>query len=149
MPAATFVDYYALLEVDPQADACEIKAAYRARMVRDHVDQNPEDAAANERMIHLTEAKRVLLDDRRRRAYDLDRARWLTGVPPRPHARRRWADVPPPPPDGYHRVEVDLRDVSIGKLIVGAGVAAMLGGLAMAAKAVADRHGKKRRRRRW
>ncbi|MCA9698288.1 MAG: J domain-containing protein, partial [Myxococcales bacterium] len=52
--SAVFVDFYELLEVQPQASSQEIKAAYRACMVRDHADQNPDDALASERMILLS-----------------------------------------------------------------------------------------------
>ena len=150
MTTAVFVDYYELLEVHPAADRDEIKAAYRARMVRDHADQNPGDELAAERMIVLNRAKVVLLDDQRRFAYDRDRARWLAasqlGVAP-----PRWEGGRAPEyefghgPHG-HPVEVDLRDVSISRLIVGVGVAAMVTGLGFAAKAVADRASRRRRR---
>jgi DnaJ-class molecular chaperone len=77
---ALFVDYYELLEVDPGASSAEIKSAYRARMVRDHADQNPDDELAKERMILLTRAKTTLLDARRRATFDRERARWLTAA---------------------------------------------------------------------
>jgi curved DNA-binding protein CbpA len=134
---AVFVDYYEVLEVDPLADAAAIKAAYRSRMLRDHVDQNPDDPQAKERTILLAQAKQVLLDDQRRRAFDQQRSWWL--------ATRRFQV---PPPGNGATVEVDLRDVSLGKLIVGAGVAVLLGGLFVAAKAVADRQSRQSRRRR-
>lgn len=144
---SVFVDYYELLEVDPRAGAAEIKAAYRARMVRDHADQNPDDAEANERMILLGRAKQILLDERSRRAFDLERARWQTASR-FGRARPRWnGGAAPQAEDPHrHRVEVDLRDVSLTKLLVGAGVAAFVGGLAFAAKTVADRASRKRGR---
>jgi hypothetical protein len=126
---AAFVDYYQVLEVDADADAVAIKAAYRTCMLRDHVDQNPDDPQAKERTILLAQAKQILLDDQRRRAFDQQRSWWLT--------TRRFHS---PPVHTGTAVEVDLRDVSIGKLLVGAGVAMLLGGLFVAAQAVADRH---------
>jgi curved DNA-binding protein CbpA len=140
-----FVDYYELLEVDPRASSAEIKAAYRARMLRDHADQNPDDEAANDRMILLTRAKQILLDEHRRRAFDHDHARWhaaaqLGMAPP------RWRGGQAPSADASERsFEVDLRDVSISRLIVSVGVAAVVTGLSFAAKAVADRASRKRR----
>lgn len=140
-----FVDYYELLEVDPRASSAEIKAAYRARMVRDHADQNPDDETANERMILLTRAKQILLDEHRRMAFDLDHARWhaasrLGVAPP------RWRSGQAPPADaGERHFEVDLRDVPLSRLIVSVGVAAVVTGLSFAAKAVADRASRKRR----
>lgn len=150
-----FVDYYELLEVNPRASSAEIKAAYRARMVLDHADQNPDDDAASERMILLTRAKQILLDEQRRVAFDRDHARWhaaaqLGMAPP------RWRGGQAPPADASDhpgrnaQVHVDLRDVSLSRLLVGVGVAAVVTGLniglGFAAKAVADRASRKRRR---
>jgi DnaJ-class molecular chaperone len=146
-----FVDYYELLEVGPRASTAEIKAAYRARMLRDHADQNPDDVAANERMILLTRAKQTLLDEQRRVAFDLDHARWHAAAqfglaPP----RWRGGQAPPAEPSrhghGHGQVDIDLRDVSLSRLLVGVGVAAVFTGLSFAAKAVADRASRKRRR---
>ncbi len=148
MTTTVFVDYYELLEVDPEASSDEIKLAYRARMVRDHADQNPGDVLAHERMILLSRAKVTLLDEHRRLVYDRDRARYLTaaqlGIAP-----PRWSGGRAPEEDfgGQRRVEVDLRDVSLSKLIVGVGVAAVVTGFGLAAKAVANRA--RRRRRTW
>jgi DnaJ-class molecular chaperone len=103
-------------------------------MLRDHVDQNPDDPQAKERTILLAQAKHILLDDQRRRAFDQQRNWWL--------ATRRFHR---PPANTGPGVEVDLRDVSIGKLLVGAGVAVLLGGLFVAAQAVADRQSRRRR----
>lgn len=130
---AVFVDYYEVLDIDPDADAVVIKAAYRTRMLRDHVDQNPDDPGAEERTILLAQAKQTLLDDHLRHAFDQQRNVWLATR----RLRARWAS---PPPNTGPAVEVDLRDVSIGQLLVGAGVAVVLSGLFVAAKAVADRH---------
>jgi curved DNA-binding protein CbpA len=148
--ATVFVDYYELLEVDPGASSEQIKLAYRARMVRDHADQNPGDEFAHDRMIVLNRAKSTLLDDQRRFVYDRDRARFLAAVqlgiaPP------RWDGGRAPEEHGRdpQRITVDLRDVSLGRLIVGVGVAAVVTGLGLAAKAVADRASRRRKRARF
>jgi curved DNA-binding protein CbpA len=143
---AVFVDYYELLEVHPGADVAEIKAAYRSRMVRDHVDQNPDDQQAKERMILLTRAKQTLLDERARQTFDREReyvraAERLGFAPP------RWTGGPAPNDRGTHHIEVDLRDVSIGRLLFGVGVAAVVTGLGFAAATLADRASRKRRQR--
>ena len=149
-----FVDYYELLEVDPQASTAVIKAAYRASMVRDHADQNPGSDEANERMILLARAKQVLLDERTRQLHDLERQRWQLAArrgvaPPRWRGGQAPADgMPFSGPVGARRVEVDLREVSLSKLLVGVGMAAVLGTLAFAAHTVADRSAR-RKRRRW
>lgn len=146
MSAAVFVDYYELLEVEPSADRAAIKSAYRARMLRDHADQNPDDHEAKERMILLTRAKEVLLDDDKRQLYDRERAAFeaaqrLGIAPP------RWTGgAAPTPGRGQQHFEVDLSEVSLGKLLVGVGVAAAVTGLGFAAKFVAERANRKRRR---
>ncbi len=144
---AIFVDYYDLLEVHPQAGAAEIKAAYRNRMVQDHVDQNPDDAEAKERMILLTRAKQTLLDERARSHYDRERESWHAaqrlGI-----AVPRWNGGPAPTHADGRVIEVDLRDISIGRLIVGVGVAAVVTGIGLAAAALADRAARKQQRRR-
>ena len=144
MTSTAFVDYYELLEVEPTASAAEIKAAYRARMVRDHADQNPDDDEAKERMILLTRAKQTLLDEQKRVYFDRHRDAVFT-------ARRlgfepnRWTGGRAPDDAFERRIEVDLRDVSVGRLLVGVGLAAVVTGLGFAAKVVADRASKKRR----
>lgn len=145
--SAFFVDYYDLLEVHPQADAAEIKAAYRSCMVRDHVDQNPDDEQAKERMILLTRAKQTLLDERARSNYDREREVWQAasrlGI-----ATPRWTGGPAPTLDERRQFEVELRDISIGRLLVGVGVAAVVTGIGLAAAVLADRATRKQQRRR-
>lgn len=142
---AVFVDYYELLEVAPQASSAEIKAAYRACMVRDHVDQNPDDAQAKERMILLTRAKQTLLDEHARSSFDREREYWEA-------ARRlgistpRWTGGRAPDLTNGRHIEVDLRDVSITRLIVGVGLAAVVTGLGFAAATLADRAAGRKRR---
>ena len=144
---AIFVDYYDLLEVHPQADAAEIKAAYRTRMVRDHVDQNPDDMQAKERMILLTRAKQTLLDDHLRSTYDRERevfqAAERLGI-----AAPRWSGGPAPTMDNRQVFEVELRDISVGKLLVGVGLAAVVTGIGLAAAVLADRANRKQQQRR-
>jgi curved DNA-binding protein CbpA len=141
-----FVDYYELLELHPRASSAEIKAAYRARMLRDHVDQNPDDAHAKERMILLTRAKQTLLDEQQRSTYDREREAWQAaarlGIAP-----PRWTGGPAPTPGDGRTVEIDLSQVSLGRLLVGVGVAVVATGFGLAAAALADRAHRKRARR--
>jgi curved DNA-binding protein CbpA len=142
---AIFVDYYDLLEVAPQASTAQIKAAYRARMVRDHVDQNPDDDEAKERMILLTRAKQTLLDERARSSFDREREYWQAATrlgigPP------RWTGGPAPDLVDRRHIEIDLRDVSITRLIVGVGVAAVVTGIGLAAATLAGRAASRKRR---
>jgi len=69
---ATF-DYYALLGVEPDADAETITRAFREEAKRSHPDIT-DDAVAAARFSDLTAAYGVLGDDETRRAYDQVRA---------------------------------------------------------------------------
>ncbi len=62
-------EYYAILQVDPQAEPEVIEAAYRRLSRKHHPDVSDEPDAAR-RMRDLNEAYEVLSDPARRRAYD-------------------------------------------------------------------------------
>ncbi|MGB9593048.1 MAG: J domain-containing protein [Anaerolineae bacterium] len=67
-------DYYAILQVHPNAEPEVIEAAYRRLAAKYHPDVNPSpDATA--RMQAINDAHRVLSDPSRRAAYDARRAR--------------------------------------------------------------------------
>lgn len=63
-------DYYEVLGVDRDADADQIKKAYRRLAVQFHPDKNPGDRSAEEKFKEATEAYEVLKDDDKRRTYD-------------------------------------------------------------------------------
>jgi curved DNA-binding protein CbpA len=67
------VDYYALLGVDPSADAETVTRAFRERAKRLHPDATA-DAEASARFSDLTAAYAVLSDGAARREYDRVRA---------------------------------------------------------------------------
>jgi hypothetical protein len=78
------VDYYALLGIDPGADAVTIRKALVGEQRLWGVRQNAPDLAARHaaelRMLTLVEARDVLLDPSRRALYDVQRVPfWLTG----------------------------------------------------------------------
>ncbi|MBT8400427.1 MAG: J domain-containing protein [Rhodothermia bacterium] len=71
MPAEK--NYYEVLGVSEDADAAEIKKAYRKLAQKYHPDRNPGDARAEERFKAVQEANEVLSDAKRRKEYDVAR----------------------------------------------------------------------------
>lgn len=80
-------DFYSILGVSQDADAAELKKAYRKLARKYHPDQNPGDAAAEQRFKDIGEANSVLSDPEQRREYDAIRqmtrggARFTAGGP--------------------------------------------------------------------
>lgn len=64
------VDYYEILDVQRDADAKTIKAAYRKLALAYHPDRNPGDKGAEEKFKSLNEAYAVLSDSEKRARYD-------------------------------------------------------------------------------
>ena len=64
------IDFYELLDIKKDATEQEIKTAYRKMAKKYHPDINKSDDA-NKIIISLNEAKETLLDDNKRREYDL------------------------------------------------------------------------------
>jgi molecular chaperone DnaJ len=63
-------DYYATLGVARDANADDLKKAYRKLAMQFHPDRNPGDKQAEARFKELSEAYDVLKDDQKRGAYD-------------------------------------------------------------------------------
>jgi len=63
-------DFYAILGVSHDADAAEIKKAYRKKARTLHPDANPGDAAAEQQFKEVGEAYGVLSDAEKRQQYD-------------------------------------------------------------------------------
>ena len=63
-------DYYDTLGISKNADAKEIKSAYRKVAMKYHPDRNPGDSVAEERFKEAAEAYSVLSDDQKRAQYD-------------------------------------------------------------------------------
>lgn len=63
-------DYWAVLGLEPGADAASLKRAFREQARRWHPDLNGSDPVAEERFKQVNEAYAVLSDPRRRRAWE-------------------------------------------------------------------------------
>ncbi|MEJ2287560.1 MAG: molecular chaperone DnaJ, partial [Deinococcales bacterium] len=63
-------DYYELLGLDRDADAAQVKAAYRRLALKYHPDRNPGDHEAEETFKNINEAYAVLSDPEKRSRYD-------------------------------------------------------------------------------
>src|SRR5690625_5520777 len=67
-------DFYGTLGVPKDADAADIKKAYRKLARTWHPDQNPGDAKAEQKFKEIGEAYAVLSDAEQRKQYDALRA---------------------------------------------------------------------------
>lgn len=81
MTNGRFIDYYKVLQVDPQADRDVIEAAFRRLARKVHPDAN-RSADAEERMKELSEAYSVLMDPEKRARFDALRRSMPQGVSP-------------------------------------------------------------------
>ena len=63
-------DFYSTLGVSKDADAKEIKSAYRKVAMKFHPDKNPGDQKAEENFKEASEAYDVLKDREKRQIYD-------------------------------------------------------------------------------
>lgn len=63
-------DYYEVLSVSRDADAAQIKRAYRKQAMQYHPDRNPGDAEAEEKFKEAAEAFEVLSDPQKRELYN-------------------------------------------------------------------------------
>ena len=63
-------DYYEVLGVGRNADAKEIKKAYRKLAKKYHPDMNPGDKVAEQKFKEVTEAYNVLSDTEKKKLYD-------------------------------------------------------------------------------
>lgn len=71
-----YKDYYKVLGVKRDADAEEIRKAFRKLARQYHPDANPDDKAAEARFKEISEAYEVLNDPEKRRKYDQLGADW-------------------------------------------------------------------------
>ncbi len=64
------LEYYEILEISRDADAAEIKKAYRKLALQYHPDRNQGDKEAEEKFKAINEAYQVLSDEQKRATYD-------------------------------------------------------------------------------
>jgi curved DNA-binding protein len=98
MAATNFRDYYALLGVNKNASADDIKKAYRGLARKYHPDLNPGDNVAEAKFKEITEANEVLSDPDKRSQYDKFGQYWKQSEQPSNNTRsttRRTATTPP------------------------------------------------------
>ncbi len=72
-------EYYEVLGIGRDAEAAEIKKAYRSLVMKYHPDRNPDDPEAAEIMKDLNEAYAVLSDPKKRQLYDMYGHEGLSG----------------------------------------------------------------------
>jgi len=80
MATMTKRDYYEILGLTRNADADEIKKAYRKKALEYHPDRNPDDKDAEEKFKEAAEAYEVLRDPKTRQIYDMYGHEGLEGV---------------------------------------------------------------------
>ena len=100
MAATNFRDYYALLGVNKNASADEIKKAYRRLARKYHPDLNPGDKTAEAKFKEITEANEVLSDVDKRSQYDRFGQYWKQSEQPRTNPRSNNSTTPGSNPSG-------------------------------------------------
>jgi curved DNA-binding protein len=107
MAATNFRDYYALLGVNKNASADDIKKAYRRLARKYHPDLNPGDKTAEAKFKEITEANEVLSDVDKRSQYDRFGQYWRQSEQPQNNPTRSSAGNSPgnPPPGDFNTVD--------------------------------------------
>ena len=86
-------DYYAVLGVNKNASADDIKRAYRRMAMKYHPDKNPNDKEAEAKFKECAEAYEVLSDPEKRQRYDQFGHEGLRGIGMRDYSHMRWQDI--------------------------------------------------------
>jgi curved DNA-binding protein CbpA len=112
------IDWYKVLQVDPEADLDVIQAAYRRLAQKYHPDVGSADESRAQRMISINRAWEVLRDPKRRAAYDVERQSHALST------RIQGSDAHPQAPRTTRRTtepEIVSRDWTSGRSTVGGG----------------------------
>lgn len=78
MPTQELKDYYELLQIPPNANADEVKKAYRKLAFKYHPDTNTDNEFAAQHFQDLQEAYAIISNPTQRKKYDTER--WLAGM---------------------------------------------------------------------
>jgi curved DNA-binding protein len=106
MAATNFRDYYALLGVNKNASADDIKKAYRRLARKYHPDLNPGDKTAESKFKEITEANEVLSDLEKRSQYDRFGQYWKQSEQPKNNTRSTANTTPGnSQPGGFNEVD--------------------------------------------
>ena len=105
MAATNFRDYYALLGVNKNASADDVKKAYRRLARKYHPDLNPGDKTAEAKFKEITEANEVLSDVDKRSQYDRFGQYWKQSEQPRTTTRSNSTTPGNNPPGDFNTVD--------------------------------------------
>ncbi|WP_373545725.1 DnaJ C-terminal domain-containing protein [Chamaesiphon sp.] len=105
MAATNFRDYYALLGVNKNASADDVKKAYRRLARKYHPDLNPGDKTAEAKFKEITEANEVLSDVDKRSQYDRFGQYWKQSEQPRTNTRSNGTTPGNNPPSDFNTVD--------------------------------------------
>ncbi len=94
MAATNFRDYYAILGVNKNATADDVKKAYRRLARKYHPDLNPGDKTAESKFKEITEANEVLSDVDKRSQYDRFGQYWKQSEQPKSSTRSTASTTP-------------------------------------------------------
>lgn len=76
------MNYYDILGIDKNATKKQIKKAYRKLSMKYHPDKKPNDPIATEKFKEINQAHQILIDETKRRDYDLQMPDEKTPEPP-------------------------------------------------------------------
>jgi curved DNA-binding protein len=106
MAATNFRDYYALLGVNKNASADDIKKAYRLLARKYHPDYNPGDKTAEAKFKEISEANEILSDVDKRSQYDKFGQYWKQSEQPsRTNTRSNNSTSTSTPPGDFNSVD--------------------------------------------
>ncbi|MZH41579.1 MAG: J domain-containing protein [Nitrospinae bacterium] len=98
MPQSTTRNYYKILGITQKTSKADIKKRYRELAKKYHPDTNSGSKEAEDKFKIISEAYEVLIDAKKRKAYDRERS-YKKKAPRRPKSQPDWTQ----PPGGFGR----------------------------------------------